>query len=679
MRKRITALALACVMGLGTVAAAAGAEKSITVTPMSLSVDGRQVTPTKSDGTPAEVFAYEGATYAPVRYLAELMGFGVEWDKNDAETAKLVSSQTFEHTVDWAAEYDVIVVGFGASGGTAAITAADAGARVLLLEKAPEGLAGGNSRVCMQWIAYVDPKDHDQAVTYMKNLRGDFATPSDELIETYISGLSDNLSYMLDVLKMETGHNTGNVEFPEMEGAGTIQTLTGNGSRGGDGYMYFRLKDAVESRDNIDVWYSSPAEHLIQDGDTGIIHGVTAKVDGKEVNLRARNGVVLACGGFESNKQMLQDYGVKTSLVSLGGAMFNTGDGIRMAQEVGANLWHMGNMVYADLDFRYEKGSQVFGTQRGLAKKGVIMVGGDGTRFMNEDKKSSHGKTYFHGNYVPTPFPDDIFMVMDQEVVDMGPLHGQFSEGNKEEIESGWLVKADTLEELAGKIGVPAENLVKTVELNNECVERGEDILFGRDITTMKTFSKGPYYAIRMVPSVVNTQGGPERSVKGEVMGLDGKPIPHLYECGELGDVWSYCYQASCNIGGGMAFGRISGANAAAAKSDNFQGSVMEGKTAFAPEKKAETEYPCEANQYIGRGQGMGGTKVVVRVTVNGDKITKVEVLESVETPGVADRALRVMPERIAQAGSTEVDTVSGGTVTSRAILAAVEDALSKK
>lgn len=105
----------------------------------------------------------------------------------------------------------------------------------------------------------------------------------------------------------------------------------------------------------------------------------------------------------------------------------------------------------------------------------------------------------------------------------------------------------------------------------------------------------------------------------------------------------------------------------------------MEGKTAFAPEKKAETEYPCEANQYIGRGQGMGGTKVVVRVTVNGDKITKVEILENVETPGVADRALRVMPERIAQAGSTEVDTVSGGTVTSRAILAAVEDALSKK
>ncbi len=582
----------------------------------------------------------------------------------------------FEQTIDWAGEYDVIVVGFGAAGGTAAITAADAGAKVLLLEKAPEALAGGNSRVCMQWIAYVDPKDHDEAVTYMKNLRGDFATPSDEIIETYISGLSDNLDYMLNVLHMDTGFNTGNVEFPDMEGAGTIQTLTGNGARGGDAYMYFKLKESVEQRENIDVWYSSPAEHLIQDEATGIIHGVVAQVDGQEVSLRAKNGVVLACGGFESNSQMLQDYGVKTSLVSLGGAMFNTGDGIKMAQEVGANLWHMGNMVYADLDFRYEKGAQVFGTQRALAKKGVIMVGGDGTRFMNEDKKSSHGKSYFHGNYVPTPFPDDIFMIMDQEVIDMGPLHGQFSEGNVEEIESGWIVKADTIEALAEKIGVPAENLAHTVELNNEFVERGEDILFGRDVSTMKTFSEGPFYAIRMVPSVVNTQGGPERNEKGEVIGLDGEPIPHLYECGELGDVWSYCYQASCNIGGGMAFGRISGANAAEAKSDNFQGSVMEGKTPVAPAEKEETEYPCEANQYIGRGQGMGGTKLVVRVTLDGDTITNVEVLENVETPGVSDRALRVMPERIVEAGSTEVDAVSGGTVTSKAILAAVEDAL---
>ena len=91
MKKRITALALAVFMVMGTVALAAGTEKTISVTPMGMSVNGQAVTPTKSDGTPAEVFAYDGATYAPLRYLSELLGVEVEWDKNDPNTAKLVN------------------------------------------------------------------------------------------------------------------------------------------------------------------------------------------------------------------------------------------------------------------------------------------------------------------------------------------------------------------------------------------------------------------------------------------------------------------------------------------------------------------------------------------------------------------------------------------------------------
>ncbi len=78
MKKRITALALAVVMVMGTVALAAGTEKSITVTPMDLNVNGYAVTPTKSNGEAAEVFAYDGATYAPIRYIAELLGIDVE-------------------------------------------------------------------------------------------------------------------------------------------------------------------------------------------------------------------------------------------------------------------------------------------------------------------------------------------------------------------------------------------------------------------------------------------------------------------------------------------------------------------------------------------------------------------------------------------------------------------------
>jgi len=585
-------------------------------------------------------------------------------------------AESFESTIEWDAEYDVIVIGFGAAGATAAVTAAEEGAKVLLLEKAPEALAGGNSRVCMQWMGYVDPAQKEDAIAYMKALRGNFNTPSDVIIEMYVDGLSDNLAWMTDVLGMENPTNRGNVEFVNMPGAGSIQTMTGNGAFGGDGYMYFKMKASVEERaDKIDVWYSAPAKHLIQDKATRIVHGVEAEVNGQKINIRAKNGVVLCCGGFESNEQMLQDYGVKAGLVSLGSAMFNTGDGIVMAQEVGANLWHMGNMVYADLDFRYDVGVQVFGTQRAPAKKGAIMIGGDGTRFMNEDDKSHHGKSYFHGDIIQTPFPSTIYMIVDQEIIDMGPLHNQFSADNSEEIASGWIVKGDTLAELAGKIGVPAANLEKTIALNNEMIDRGEDILFGRNVDTMKKYTDGPFYAIQMVASVVNTQGGPERNEHAEIIDLYGDPIPHLYGAGELGDIWSYCYQASCNIGGGMLFGREAGKNAAAAKSDNDPASVMEGKTPFVPEIK-EVVYETEEGETIGYGQGMGGTKLVVKVKKTGEDIEYVKVINHSETPGITARALAKMPERIAEADTADVDTVAGATVTSKAIIAAVKDAL---
>ena len=84
MKKRLTALALAFAMVLGTVALAAGAEKTITVSPMTLTVNGQTVTPSKSNGAAAEVFAYDGATYVPLRYLSELLGLTVEWARSPA-------------------------------------------------------------------------------------------------------------------------------------------------------------------------------------------------------------------------------------------------------------------------------------------------------------------------------------------------------------------------------------------------------------------------------------------------------------------------------------------------------------------------------------------------------------------------------------------------------------------
>ena len=95
MKKRIVALTMALAMVLGLAAVAAGGDKTISVTPMNMTINGQAVTPLKSDGTPAEVFAYDGATYVPLRYLSETLGIKVEWDPTAPNTAKLVDVPGF--------------------------------------------------------------------------------------------------------------------------------------------------------------------------------------------------------------------------------------------------------------------------------------------------------------------------------------------------------------------------------------------------------------------------------------------------------------------------------------------------------------------------------------------------------------------------------------------------------
>ena len=115
MKKRLIALTLAFATVMGTVALAAGAERTISVSSMNLTLNGQALTPTKSDGTAAEAFAYDGATYAPLRYIAELLGMKVEWDKDQPDTAKLVGTPgaTGADKYTWDEEVDVVVVGFG--------------------------------------------------------------------------------------------------------------------------------------------------------------------------------------------------------------------------------------------------------------------------------------------------------------------------------------------------------------------------------------------------------------------------------------------------------------------------------------------------------------------------------------------------------------------------------------
>ena len=571
----------------------------------------------------------------------------------------------FEQTIDWDAEYDVVVVGLGAAGCSTAIEASSLGAKVLVLEKAPEGYVGGNSAICAQWAAMVD--DKEMAMTYIKSMREGFETPTDEMIDVSVSELMNNEQWLKDL----GGPNVSRferIEFPEMDGAGGIFPLTIDGNNGmgaggikPSGQMYKFLKRKAESAENVTIWYEAPAKHLIQDPATKMIHGVEAEIDGQPVRIRARGGVVLCCGGYENNPRMLEDFNDVHDSPSLGHCVYNTGDGIIMALEVGARLWHMANIVGPNTGYRYkDTDAMTFGASAG---KGLL-IGGDGATYVPYSRKGGHGKSYFFGTYKLSLYPQRAFAISDSVSVHAATIHNSFSEGNNWEIEHGFFETADTLEELAAKINVPAETLLASVEAFNATAEY-----------PIKT---APFYSIPISHCVGNTQGGPERNVRGEIVALDGTPIPHLYEAGELGDIWSHCYQASCNIGGGMAFGRIDARNAVAGIGDTWAGSVMEGKTPY--ERKVEEKtFEAGENQYIGQGEGKSPVPITVRVTMVGDDITAVEVLDEWETPGFSQRAFEQTIEKIIETDKAYVDVASGATMTSVGVMTAVNNAIKGK
>ncbi|WP_313371116.1 FAD-binding protein, partial [Sedimentibacter sp.] len=568
-------------------------------------------------------------------------------------------------------------------GATASIEAADEGAEVLLLEKAPKGQEGGNTRYAGQAVLALDKNDVDKGTEYFKSLRGKFNTPVDDIIISYLEKASENREWLTSI----GAKNIMSFPFNEYDypGGEVMDALIIEGEMF-TGKLYRTLQEAVEKRsDKIEVWYESPAVNLIQDPRTKTVHGVKVENNGKILNIRAKNGVVLCTGGFENDQQMIQDY-LHLPYGYSKAARYNTGDGIKMAMEVGANLWHMGNMAGPDLNvlnpetgttFAYAIQGEKSVLSTGFATQNTIFIGTDGTRFTDESLLPHHGYIDFHSSWIQMPLSLPAFAVFDETARLSQPVYDSWSEGNIEEIEKGYIIKADSIDELAKKIGVDSANLKKTIKDYNKFCNDKKDTDFNRNPKTLKPITKAPYYAMELVPSFTNTQGGPERNKNGEILDVNGKPIPHLYSAGELGSMFSSIYQGTGNLGEAVAFGRISGKNAAKIKYDVLQETVMSGKTPIKAAWKEREEIILKSGEYIGKDRGIGGP-IEVKVNVQNKKIMNIDVVYHNETKGVSTNAIKTVTDRIVKNQTTDIDTVSGATVTSKAIINAVKDALIK-
>lgn len=606
---------------------------------------------------------------------------------------------TFADTVRWDAQYDVVVMGMGAAGMVAAKTAADNGAKVVIVEKCEEGKAGGNTKVCGQLFAYANG-DKDAAKSYYTALAG-----GRDIEPEIIDAISEGVANMADILADEFGFNkdeymdwTGvNVvgtnmgamspEYPEMPGHEKMALWTTHAGAS-DGYLYQGLKQNVTDRvDAIDVWYSSPAKSLIQDPVTKTVVGVTVERDGKEMNIRALNGVCICTGGFECNKEMVQHYLNVINYAPRGG-QFNTGDGIKMAQAVGADLWHMdcyeGLFGLGSVTYPVEEGipCDMIATlaQNAVNTGAAILVGTDGDRFVNESETVRHGHLYENGIWENPTFPEKVWYIIDE--TQKGEIEAA---GAMPEEQLAKLTAYDSIGALAEGIGVDKDRLTKTIKNYNSFANNGEDYKCGREAQYMRAFDGKKYYAMYMVSGLLNTQGGPKRSANAEVLDTQGNPIPHLYSAGECGGITVCMYQGGTNIAECITFGRIAGKNAAAVK-DALPTYTVEAVES-APAQPGDIDdlvgeeetYETADNQYIGKAQGMDD-EIVVRVTVDDGKISQVEVLKQNETEGIGVPATEQLPEKFVGLDTEEainaVDGISGATITSNALKQAVVNAL---
>ena len=224
-----------------------------------------------------------------------------------------------------------------------------------------------------------------------------------------------------------------------------------------------------------------PGRELIQHPITREILGVRAQRGNRSIVVKARKAVVLTCGGFENNQEMIRTYLSGVPYCYTSGSPYNEGDGITMAMSVGADLWHMNNYAGPSMALKVPEIRTTLSMQAlHFSKKipgGMIVVGPDARRFTDEKYKTRHGKIPANGSWKPLSTPCPMFMIFDHTLFSAGPLYDEhpshgwtqiverydWSEDNRAELAKGWIKTADSLASLAAAVGLDPATLADTV------------------------------------------------------------------------------------------------------------------------------------------------------------------------------------------------------------------------
>ncbi len=525
-----------------------------------------------------KVDVVSGATFTSNAILTAVAD-AVTQAGGDAEALKNVALAEKESSKEPVVkEADVIVVGAGNAGLASAVSAAEEGASVIVVEK--NSYVGGNTIRAGGGYACADPdaiSAHTMTEGQMQELEALIVKETDneivkgwqkkvaEDIEAYKAANStyvyDSVEFtalqfyfrfsqaaepelLYDLIKKSKPAKDwlAEIGFPWNEkpnlllGDSWPRWFTSSAHKNGQGFILTFLDAIEENNYNVEIIKEVRANELLLDG--GRVVGVKGtSADGTEYTLNAGKGVILATGGFSANPEMLVEYtdgrwGDVSKLVTTNDPAM-VGDGIKMALEAGADVTDMAHLQV--LPISAPAGSSTGGF---IGSATNMYVNKEGKRFVNElADRDTLSKAILAQ-------PDAVLFIVsdaDNSGVDENGLNGS-GQPVQDLIDAGIIVKGDTLEELAEKMGVDPVTFVETVEKFNEAVLTGNDPEFKRqsfagDFTnpdgTPGVF-KAPFYAGARTPAAHITKGGIKVNVDAEVISKDGEVIPGLFAAGEV-------------------------------------------------------------------------------------------------------------------------------------------------
>lgn len=409
-------------------------------------------------------------------------------------------------------KYDIVIVGAGGAGMAAAIQAYENGASPVILEKMP--IAGGNTMKASAGM--------NAAETKFQSEQGVEDSVDKFFEETLAGGGNANnqelLRYMVD-------HSAEAIDWLDSIGI-TLSNLTTTGGmsvtrthRPADGsavgsYLVEGLKRNIAQRE---IPLFVDADVIKINEKDGTVTGVEVVIAG-ETKIVNADAVIVATGGFGSNKELIgklqpaiKDY-VSTNHEG------STGDGIAMIEAVGGVEVDM-EKIQIHPTVQQETAYLITEAVRG---EGAILINSEGNRFFNEMETRDKVSATIIG------LPEQsAFLIFDSGVRDRAKAIEQY-------LSMGFVLEAETLEELAEKMNVDKENLAKSLDNWNKAVSEQSDLEFGRTTAMSNELSQAPFYAIKIAPGIHHTMGGVKINTKTEVLDVKGDAIPALYAAGEV-------------------------------------------------------------------------------------------------------------------------------------------------